>query len=114
MVVAGVALLVGAGAGAALESDTVGSYGRGLWWAISLMTTVGFLGSPSETRIAARTRSGTLTDTSHCLGTEGANLGLDRTGGRACCKQEKLRRSGAVNGGLGWSNGTALDRHPPG
>ena len=49
MIVAGAALLVGAGAGAALESDTVGSYGRGLWWAISLMTTVGFLGSPPET-----------------------------------------------------------------
>jgi voltage-gated potassium channel len=39
-----VALLLGAGAAAAFESDTVGSYWRGLWWAISLMTTVGFVG----------------------------------------------------------------------
>lgn len=40
------ALLLGAGAGAAFESDTVSSYWNGLWWAISLMTTVGFVGHP--------------------------------------------------------------------
>jgi voltage-gated potassium channel len=44
-----VAVLVGAGAAAAFESDTVGSYGRGVLWAISLMTTVGFLGQPPRT-----------------------------------------------------------------
>lgn len=49
LAVAAVALLVGAGAGAAIESHTVGSYGRGLWWAISLMTTVGFIGPPPTT-----------------------------------------------------------------
>lgn len=49
LVVGSVALLVGAGAAAAFESDTVGSYGRGLWWAISLMTTVGFVGAPPRT-----------------------------------------------------------------
>lgn len=47
--VSSVALLVGAGAAAAFESDTVGSYGRGLWWAISLMTTVGYIGQPPRT-----------------------------------------------------------------
>lgn len=49
LVVSSVALLVGAGAAAAFESDTVGSYGRGLWWAISLMTTVGYIGQPPRT-----------------------------------------------------------------
>ena len=46
VVVAVVALLLGAGAAAAFEADTVGSYWGGLWWAISLMTTVGFVGRP--------------------------------------------------------------------
>lgn len=49
LVASSVALLVGAGAAAAFESDTVGSYGRGLWWAISLMTTVGYIGQPPRT-----------------------------------------------------------------
>jgi len=40
------ALLVGAGAAAAFESDTVGSYWEGLWWALALMTTVGFVEGP--------------------------------------------------------------------
>ncbi len=51
--VAAFALLVGAGAGAAIESHTVGSYGRGLWWAVSLMTTVGFIGPPPSTTAGA-------------------------------------------------------------
>ncbi|MFC6285795.1 potassium channel family protein [Nocardioides sp. GCM10027113] len=42
-------VLVSAAAMAALESDTVGSFPRGLWWAISLITTVGFIGPPPET-----------------------------------------------------------------
>ncbi len=53
LVVAGAVLMAGAGAGAAIESDTVGSYGRGLWWAISLMTTVGFVGPPPRTTAGA-------------------------------------------------------------
>lgn len=53
LVAAGAALLVGAGAGAAIEADTVGSYSRGLWWAISLMTTVGFIGPPPRTAAGA-------------------------------------------------------------
>lgn len=53
LVAAGAILTVGAGAGAAIESDTVGSYGRGLWWAISLMTTVGFVGPPPRTTAGA-------------------------------------------------------------
>ncbi|MFC4783590.1 ion channel [Nocardioides sp. MAHUQ-72] len=43
------ALVVGAGAAAAFESDTVGSYWEGLWWALALMTTVGFVeGTPTS------------------------------------------------------------------
>ena len=33
----------------ALESKTVGNYWEGLWWALSLMTTVGFVGESPET-----------------------------------------------------------------
>lgn len=39
-----IAVLLGAGGLAAFETDTVGSYGEGLMWALSLMTTVGFVG----------------------------------------------------------------------
>ena len=34
---------------ASLETGTVGSFWRGLWWATSLMATVGFIGQPPET-----------------------------------------------------------------
>jgi voltage-gated potassium channel len=47
--VSGSLIVLGAGAAAALESDTVTSYWRGLWWCLSLMTTVGFLdGAPTS------------------------------------------------------------------
>ena len=36
-------------AAAAVESRTVPTYWRGLWWAVSLVTTVGFIGEPPET-----------------------------------------------------------------
>jgi uncharacterized protein involved in cysteine biosynthesis len=38
--------LVAAAAVAATETHTVTSYWRGLWWAIALITTVGFIGTP--------------------------------------------------------------------
>src|SRR3954467_7045051 len=41
-------LLAGAGF-AALETDNVSSYAEGVWWALSLMTTVGFVGESPET-----------------------------------------------------------------
>ncbi len=44
---------VAAAAAAATETDTVGSYWRGLWWSISLVTTVGFVGKPPETEAGA-------------------------------------------------------------
>ena len=53
LVVAGAAIVIGAGAAAAFETETVGSYGRGLWWAVSLMTTVGFIGAPPRTTAGA-------------------------------------------------------------
>lgn len=43
-------VVVSAAAAAALETRTVSSFWRGLWWAISLVTTVGFVGEPPETR----------------------------------------------------------------
>lgn len=48
-----VIVLVTAGASAAIETNTVRSYWRGLWWSISLITTVGFIGEPPETRTGA-------------------------------------------------------------
>lgn len=43
-------IVAGGGALAALETDTVHSFGDGIWWALSLMTTVGFTGgTPSST-----------------------------------------------------------------
>ncbi|GAA2156004.1 hypothetical protein GCM10009844_43820 [Nocardioides koreensis] len=49
VIIALAALVVGAGGAAAFESDTVGSYWEGLWWALSLMTTVGFVeGTPTS------------------------------------------------------------------
>jgi voltage-gated potassium channel len=42
-------VVVAAGAAAAFETDTVPSYWRGLFWAISLVTTVGFVGEPPRT-----------------------------------------------------------------
>ena len=41
-------LLAGAGF-ATLEKDAVSSYWEGLWWALSLMTTVGFVGEVPDT-----------------------------------------------------------------
>ena len=47
--VAAVAVVLAGGAFAALESDTVHSFWEGIWWALSLMTTVGFTGgAPSS------------------------------------------------------------------
>lgn len=45
--------LVSAGAVAAIETNTVSNYWRGLWWAVSLITTVGFIGEPPETTTGA-------------------------------------------------------------
>jgi hypothetical protein len=44
-----VLLVVGGGAVASLETGTVGSFWEGLWWAVSLMATVGFIGQPPAT-----------------------------------------------------------------
>jgi hypothetical protein len=53
------AVLLGGGAFAALETDTVGSYWEGVWWALSLMTTVGFVGGSPQT-VAGRLASAGL------------------------------------------------------
>jgi voltage-gated potassium channel len=40
-------VLLSGGGFAAFETDTVGSFGEGIWWALSLVTTVGFIdGAP--------------------------------------------------------------------
>jgi voltage-gated potassium channel len=46
---AGAVVLLAGGALAAIETDTVSDYSEGLWWAVSLMTTVGFAGATPET-----------------------------------------------------------------
>jgi hypothetical protein len=48
-----VVAVVAAGAAAAIETDTVESFWRGLWWSISLITTVGFIGAPPTTTAGA-------------------------------------------------------------
>ena len=50
---AGVIVLVTAAASAAIETNTVRSYWRGLWWSVSLIATVGFVGEPPETAAGA-------------------------------------------------------------
>ena len=52
IVLAMVCLLGGGGAAAAFESDTVGSFWGGLWWALCLMSTVGYLYGPPDTTLA--------------------------------------------------------------
>lgn len=42
-------VVASAAAAAAFETRTVSSFWRGLWWAVSLITTVGFIGEPPET-----------------------------------------------------------------
>jgi Na+(H+)/acetate symporter ActP len=46
---AGLLVLLAGGGFAAVETDTVMSYWEGVWWALSLMTTVGFVGGSPET-----------------------------------------------------------------
>lgn len=47
------AVILAGGAVAAVETDTVGSLGQGVWWSLSLLTTVGFIGSPPSTVLGA-------------------------------------------------------------
>jgi voltage-gated potassium channel len=51
VVALGAVVVLVAGAGlAAFDSDVVGSYGEGVWWAIALATTAGFAGeAPTST-----------------------------------------------------------------
>jgi voltage-gated potassium channel len=42
-------VFVAGGALAAIETDTVGSFSEGVWWAVSLMSTVGFAGDTPQT-----------------------------------------------------------------
>ena len=53
LLVSVVAMIAAAGAVASLETGTVGSFPRGLWWALSLMTTVGFVGPAPTTAAGA-------------------------------------------------------------
>ena len=50
---AALVVVVSAAAAGAIETHTVGSFPRGLWWAVSLITTVGFIGEPPETTAGA-------------------------------------------------------------
>ena len=87
-VIGGVAaLLVGAGAAAAFEADTVSSYWDGLWWALGLMTTVGFVGGPPHTTAGCRT---------------GTSARPGRTGGRPEGETSVPRVGQSLGQGLGW------------
>jgi voltage-gated potassium channel len=46
---AAITVLLAGGGFAALETKNVSSYAEGVWWALSLMTTVGFVGESPET-----------------------------------------------------------------
>ncbi len=46
---AAILVLLAGGGFAALETDTVESYWEGIWWALSLMTTVGFANNTPHT-----------------------------------------------------------------
>ena len=48
LVIAGFIVLLAGGGFAAFESRQVSSYWEGLWWALSLMSTVGFIGEAPE------------------------------------------------------------------
>lgn len=56
---AAVAVLLGGGGLAAIETETVGDYGDGVLWALSLMTTVGFVGGVPHT-VAGKLIAATL------------------------------------------------------
>ena len=52
-------VLLAGGGFAAFESQVVANYGEGVWWALSLVTTVGFVGETPET-VAGRILSAVL------------------------------------------------------
>ena len=54
-----VVVLLAGGGFAAFESQQVSSYGEGVWWALSLMSTVGFVGEAPES-LAGRVVSSIL------------------------------------------------------
>ena len=56
---AALAVILGGGALAAIETDTVESYWEGTWWALSLITTVGFVGGIPHT-VAGKLASAVL------------------------------------------------------
>ena len=52
-------IVLAGGAISAIEADVVESFGSGVWWALSLVTTVGFAGHPPTTT-AGRVLAGAL------------------------------------------------------
>jgi hypothetical protein len=56
---AALVVVLSGGGFAALETDTAGSFGEGVWWALSLVTTVGFVGQTPTTE-AGRILAGLL------------------------------------------------------
>lgn len=53
LIVGVVLLVLGAGGAASFETGTVSSFWQGLWWSVSLMATVGFIGGPPTSVEAA-------------------------------------------------------------
>lgn len=60
LLIAVLVVVVAAAAAAAVESRTVSTYANGVWWAVSLVTTVGFIGDPPETRLGAVLSAGLM------------------------------------------------------
>jgi voltage-gated potassium channel len=56
---AALVVLLAGGGFAALETNTVSTYWEGVWWALGLMTTVGFVGG-SPTSVAGRALASVL------------------------------------------------------
>lgn len=57
--IAALVVVLAGGGFAALETDSVTSFGDGVWWALSLVTTVGFIGA-SPVTTAGRVLAGAL------------------------------------------------------
>ncbi len=60
LVVAAFIVLLAGGGFAAFESRQVSNYGEGVWWALSLMTTVGFVGEAPESLVGRLVSSGLM------------------------------------------------------
>jgi voltage-gated potassium channel len=74
LLVAVLVVVIAAAAAAAVEGRTVSTYARGIWWAVSLVTTVGFIGEPPDTSRGAVLSAGLMIFGFFLLATVSASL----------------------------------------